>query len=193
MNGQQDVLSAILISGILIAVVGSVYMWGVPLIEKNRDIATLQNAEDFMKTLNEKIKFVSNNGGKDQIDVTIPSRIEFSSSNGKIFMILDTQGTIYASEIESPLGKNDCTATQGLWGQDESSVFCVKSNKIDENKFRTTYSLGYLQLDVDGESFKIELVGQNQIGGQDHMIIVENIGTQKDGTLTKTLISVSIS
>jgi len=192
MKGQQDVLSAILISGILIAVV--VYLWGVPLVEKNRDISILQNSEEFMRLLDEKIKFISNHGGRDTIEINVPGLVEFSPSEQKIYLTLETQGTIYAAEIESPLGKNECTMAQGLWGQDDSSTLCVKSNKIEENKFRTIFSLGYIELkDKNGiESYKIELSGKSAIGGEAHNIIIENKGVEKSDSLTKTLISITI-
>ena len=60
MKGQQQVLTILLITLVLVAIVGSVYFWGLPLIQKNRDITVLKKAEDFMMNLNNKIKYVAN-------------------------------------------------------------------------------------------------------------------------------------
>ena len=42
MKGQQAI-SVILLTGILIVTVSSIYFWGIPLIEKNKDIALHKN------------------------------------------------------------------------------------------------------------------------------------------------------
>ncbi|MFC2142771.1 hypothetical protein ACFLQN_00020 [Candidatus Aenigmatarchaeota archaeon] len=191
MKGQQDVLSTILISGILIAVVGSVYFWGVPLIEKNQDISILQNSEDFMNSLNSKIKFIANNGGKDQLRITIPGTLEISGE--EIQMTVDTKGTIYAAEAEIPLGRNECPRVDGVWGLHESHVFCVKSNKIDDTKITTTYSLKYIELDApdSGKKYKIEATGES-IGSTERTVVIENLGIFEESGITKTRLRLDI-
>ena len=180
MKGQQDILSTIIISGILIGVVGSVYLWGVPLIQKNQDISTLRFSEDLMTELNEKIKFIANNGGKDRMQITVPGILEVR--DGRIELRVDTQGTIYASEAEIPLGSNECTRIDGIWGQHDSSIFCVKSHKVGDTNFKTTFSLSYIPLKVSAiRSYKIDLVGSD-IGGQDRIVIIENLGTTEGDT-----------
>lgn len=189
MKGQQDVLSTIIVSGILISVVGSVYLWGLPLIQKNQDITTLQSSEDFMLQLNEKIKFIANNGGKDRMQVTVPGVLEVRE--GRIELRVDTQGTIYAAEAEIPLGTNECFRVQGTWGVHESSVFCVKSKKQGETKFRTTYSIEYIELKSPTlKSYKIDLQGST-IGGQDRVLTIENMGTVEND-LTKAVVKLEI-
>lgn len=192
-KGQQDVLSAILVSGILIGVVSSVYFWGIPLIEKNRAIAVQKNAEDFMKNLNEKIKFVANNGGRDQIRIDVPGIIEVKDD--RIELVTETPGTIYATEADIPLGRNECARSQGTWGIHDPSVYCVRSEKISETNFVTTNSLKYILLDivesgVTQRSFKIDIVGAST-GGQDRIIKIENLGVE-EGEATKTRIAVDV-
>ena len=189
MKGQQDVISTIIISGILIGVVGSVYLWGVPLIQKNQDISTLRSSEDFILELNEKIKFIANNGGKDRMQITIPGVLEIT--NGIIELRVDTQGTIYAAEAEIPLGSNECSRTSGVWGQHDSSVFCVKSRKLGESDYKTTYSLRYIPLEVSAlRTFNIDITGAG-IGGQDRIISIENLGTT-EGAFTTTKIKIDV-
>lgn len=192
-KGQQDVISTILISGVLIGVVSSVYFWGIPLIQKNQDISTLKTAEDFMYSLNEKIKFVANNGGKDQIFVNVPGLLEFDSEI--IELSVNTQGTIYATDVEIPLKKNECTRIEGTWGVHESSVVCVKSRKLAKDQYKTIYTLNFIKLNVVDSgyitgSYKIRLIGDG-VAGDEHIINIENAGVEKgDVTETKILLTV---
>src|SRR3990172_6128367 len=120
MKGQHEAIAVILLSGILIGVVGSVYFWGVPLIEKNKDIAILENSEKFIRNLNNKIRFVVNNGGRDQITVEIPGIVRFDPVTNSIKLVADTQGTIYATGAEIPIAKNpECSSVEGDFGLDD--------------------------------------------------------------------------
>jgi hypothetical protein len=192
----QEVLSVILISGILIGVVGSVYFWGVPLIQKNKDISTLEGSEDFMRNLNTKIKNVANAGGRDQLVINVPGLVKFDGS--VVELITDTEGIIYAANAEIPLGRNACTSTTGVFGVDEPETLCVKSTKISEQAFRTDYTLKYITLqstDVQRD-YQITLTGGLKSGSTDNRIIIENKGSsstvQNGRTLVQTLIEINI-
>ncbi len=192
MKGQQEVIAVILISGILIGVVGSVYLWGVPLIQKNKDIATLENSEKFVRSLNNKIKFIANNGGRDQTRIDLPGIFRFTSNSNSIELVVDTQGTIYATDAEIPLGKNAvCAAVTGVFGLDDPDTICVKSTKISEDSYKTTYTIKYLKLiNVDvGRNFLINLIGDTATGGEASTIIFENKGTAQTNDNDKVLIT----
>jgi hypothetical protein len=192
MKGQQEALTAILITGVLIGVVGTVYFWGVPLIEKNKDVSILENSEFFMKNLNERIKYIANNGGKDQIKVTVPGIIRFSSDK-TIELAADTKGTIYNVNAEIPLGKNtECYPTDGIWGLDDMEIICVKSVKIGETSYNTTYYLSYRNLTSGSKKYVIDLTGNPGFAGEEHFIGVENKGTSVDANLIRTIIEINI-
>jgi hypothetical protein len=200
MKGQQEVLSVVLISGILIGVVGSVYFWGVPLVQKNKDVAILEGAESFVKNLNDKIKFVANNGGRDQIVVTVPGIVKFdpSKSPAEIYVIVDTEGTIYSTGAPIPLGHNsDCTSTPGTFGLSDPEVICVTSTKVGENKYHTVYTLKYVKLENPSivRDYAIQLEGNPKSGGERNTIIFENLGniqSTSGRTLISTLMSINI-
>ena len=182
----QEVISVILITSILLGLVGSVYLWGVPLIEKNRDVALLESAEDFMHNLNEKIKNVATHGGREQIE--IPSgRVYFKSDTD---LIVETKNTIYSSEALIPLGKNECTKEEGIWGVDDQDVLCVRSEEIGDG-YETDYNLKYINLTLGIKTYKIELVGRDS-GKEDNVIIIERVGTERDEDYVKTLVSIKI-
>src|SRR3989344_99155 len=155
MKGQQEALSAILISGILIGVVGSVYFWGVPLIQKNKDISLLETSESLMNDLDSKIKAVANNGGRDQMTVTVPGLVTFDGST--IDLEIETEGTIYATNAQIPLGrsvasnlKTDFTSgipvKYGTWGVDDPVLFNVLSKEVTKGKYKNSYTLEYVEL-----------------------------------------------
>ena len=68
-KAQSQVLSIILISGILVAVIGATYMWGVPLIEKGRTSSDNEIAESFMLLLKEKVDDVAETGEQRTLSV----------------------------------------------------------------------------------------------------------------------------
>src|SRR3989344_9317294 len=105
MKGQQAI-SVILLTGILIVTVSSIYFWGVPLIQKNKDVALLENSETFMLNLAESIKYVANNPGREQVRFNVDGVMKFES--GSIELQVETGGTIYEAGGFIPLGKNDC-------------------------------------------------------------------------------------
>jgi hypothetical protein len=191
MKGQQEALTVVLISGILISVVGSVYLWGLPMIQKSMDVSTLENSENFVMSLNEKIKYVANNGGREQLRITVPGTVTFD--DGKMELSIETQGTIYATAAQIPLGKNYCTATQGSWGINDPETLCVVSQKLGDNKYVTKYELKYIELRTQSiKSYKIMLVGSTSSGGMDHMINIENKGTSEENNLINTIIEIKI-
>jgi len=188
MKAQQEILTPVLMMGILIAVIGSIYLWGIPLIQKNKDITTLEKTEDFMKNLNNKIKNVANTGGRDQIMIDVSGTLTFDPTANSISVETKTKGTIYSVGGRVPFVRN--MSETGIWGKDEPEVLYAESRKIGEN-YLTVYNLTYRQLNALGASYKIILDGVTQSSGQNHNIIIENRGSSVDG-LTKTMVGIRI-
>ncbi|MBI4896502.1 MAG: hypothetical protein HY832_03045 [Candidatus Aenigmarchaeota archaeon] len=176
MRGQEQALSAVLITAVLISVVGSVFLWGIPLIQKNRDAATLGTAESFAVTLDQKIKRVANTGGQETLDFTLPGTIGFV--DGQIVMTFETKGTIYATEAAVPLGLNDCSRESGNLSIDTSDVLCVTSSRKGDT-IETVYRLRYIPLQADTTtSYLIILTGTPAARGPGHKLIMEHHGTR---------------
>src|SRR3989338_2683566 len=203
MKGQQEALSAVLISGILIGVVGSVYFWGIPLIQKNKDNSILDTSEAFMASLDQKIKFVANNGGSDVLVIKVPGIVRFDGR--RVELTISTDGTLYAVDSEIPLGrtststlKSDADGEYGTWGVDDPVLFNVKSSEISENSYLTKYTLDYVELRNDKtlKDYKIDLQGGG-VGGEDRSVIIESLGERTDlksngRTLVSSLVRISI-
>jgi hypothetical protein len=186
MKGQETI-SVILITGILLGLVGSVYLWGVPLIEKNTDISVLENAEEFMNNLDAKIKNVATHGGREQIEIPL-GRVYFDAD---IDLNVDTKNTIYDSGAWVSLGRNSCTKPDGVWGVDNQDVLCVLSQEVGE-EYKTGYRLRYIDLVLGAKKYKIELVGEKDTGKEDNIIVIEGLGTETAGDYVKTKVSISI-
>ena len=188
-KGQHEILSAVMIMGILIGVVGSVYMWGLPLIQKNKDVSVMEKAEGFMHSLADEIKYVAGSSGKKTIKIDAPGML--SIGYGAVELRIETQGTKYSTEGDVPLGRNGCNANQGRWGIDDPEVVCVRANKLGDSNYVITYSLKFIQLDAGGKSYKISLTGSGT-GSTEHSILIENKGTTRGIDLINTEISISI-
>ena len=194
MKGQQQIVSAVLLTGILVTIVGSVYLWGIPLIEKNKAVNTLHNAEDFMERLNNKIKFIANNGGQDTITFNLPGTIVFDSTKDPktIYVVLRTKGSIYSSGGKIPLSRN-ITKNTGNWVSTDPESIYVMSNKTSEDNYINTYGLFFRSLKKrNGDKYLINLTGSTTSAGTDHDIVIENRGSERNGKTISTAIYINI-
>ena len=200
MKGVVETISALLISAVLISVVGTVYFWGLPLIQKNKDVSVLEGTEDFMHELNNRIKLVANLGGTEQLQFNQPGMIRFDGST--IQVALDTEGTIYFTEAPVPLSRNNPSISAGLWGADEPEVIYVTSTSIGGSRYNDKFTLRYIPLEVNPDpvstkEFHIELYGVDSVGGQGDNVILTNEGTSQETTpegktIVKTRVKVSV-
>lgn len=101
-KAQSQVLSIILISGILITVVGATYMWGVPLIEKGRTSSDNEIAEGFMLLLKEKVDDVAETGEQRTLSVDLIGELELREDNSLTYTIV-TRGLNIATTAWVPL------------------------------------------------------------------------------------------
>ncbi|MBI2971229.1 MAG: hypothetical protein HYY37_02295 [Candidatus Aenigmarchaeota archaeon] len=187
--------SAVLITGVMLGVVGSVYFWGLPLIEKNRDIATLENSERFAHELNDKIKYIANHGGRDRLQISVPGTVIFDNRSNSVRLAINTKGSIYVPGLIS-LSRNSCTMTRGIWGTDEPSSLCVETKQVD-TVMEHDYRLTFITLDTPGIlSYRIELIGGNATGSEQRSIIIESAGsattTASGRDVTRTFVRIGI-
>jgi hypothetical protein len=200
MKGQQEIMTLIIITGILFAVVASVWLWANPIIEKNKEIFTLQRTEDFTKILASTIKLVAKNGGKSEISLhglNPKGTILITETEIEIFTL--TKDSFYEKSIAIPINDVDCTATNGTWGLEKSDIICVTSVRLGGEKegTRTRYSIKFIEMDSGNSAYKIVLLPTSERSGLDkNSVIIENKGI-KEGTsngrnLISTLIAISI-
>ena len=197
MKGAVEPLSIIIMTGILISLIGTVYFWGLPLIQKHEDISIIRNAETFMINLENKIKSVVNVGGSDSIELTVPKSTLIYDGN-KIVLEVETTGTSYAESAVIPLGRNECTLSEGIWGINSFSILCVTSNCLSSvgnrcNKYLTTYELSYIKLnsEIGFDSYQVQFVapGRTLYGGEKNSVLIKNNGYTESFVGGRNLIS----
>ena len=188
MKSQQEAISYILMVAILVIVVATAYIWASPMIQKNRDIAILNNAHEFMKNLNEKIKSIANSGGRESISIDFGV---LTFENGIITFSIETLSTIYEPGKRIYFVKNPtCQIYDNcVLGEDEPELFYVESRKIEE-KYYTTYYLTYRKLNSPNQSYKISLEGQKQVGKG--KILIEYKGNRREDNIIISVIEINI-
>lgn len=191
-KGQHELLTLVLITGILIGVVGVVWMWAVPMIEKNQDVSVQRNAEEFMKDLNQKIRSVSA-GGEDSLDIgNLGDHGIILVREKEIELIIEVDESLYESNREISLSRNDCSDSVVKWGLEETYVICVRSSPVGE-EYRVSYTLKYLEAKNGDFSMHIQLVPRTiQAGVSRQFVSLEGLGFQESrGSLTR-LVAVQI-
>lgn len=62
-KSQSGILSVVLLTGIILALVGAAYIWAGPLLSKNVDMANIDSIIDFLNNLNSEILYAARTGG----------------------------------------------------------------------------------------------------------------------------------
>ena len=98
MKGQSQVVVGVLLVLIMLILVGITYFWGIPLIQKQKDVVTVSNTERFLKELNRKIQDVAKNGGTQKISgFDIPGEFILEDNEEKFILNFKTTGNIIAT------------------------------------------------------------------------------------------------
>ena len=70
MKAQSNIISIVIIAGIVIAMVGAAYVWAVPMIEKRMTITDYNLIENFVLELDEAVTRIANTAsGQETIDI----------------------------------------------------------------------------------------------------------------------------
>ncbi len=201
--GQAEIVSTVLIFGIVVSLVGATYIWGVPLIRKQQAFGESQQIEEFMRSLDSTIQNVDK-GGED-------SRDTFRISENGILSINETANTI---EFSTYLKGTYYTATKegeetawnpvewgpeekGIFGKDSPSIIRAKASPQSGGGYEILWQIKYRPLLISGEDkdYTIDI----QTSGDDNTAIVEdeltvsNNGKQIVGDATNSQITISIN
>lgn len=170
-KGQIEVVSAILLTGIMISLVTVAYFWGMPMIEKQKDRTKLQQTENFLRDLNGAIKEIARSGGRRQVNGQIPGKLEFETKeppeHDTITITFKTTGSIIASNKTIYLVGNEDLQVPVT---SEPGVITARSKKI-EDMYQIKMSLFYRNLTSvkSGEEiYRINLhnKGRGSLGSQ---------------------------
>lgn len=183
-KAQSDVVTAILIVVVALGLVGTAFTWGLPLIQKRQDTGVVERISSFFdqknaNSLPSRIEFVANNGGEQTFSLDadggwilhacpsneIPScnpspddiaKNEFNSIEFKFFSRV-TNIASGAGFVSLTPGAS-CPPSEGILGQDKSSVVCAKAEATGDG-YTITYKTYFRELAEAGSArgFKIDL------------------------------------
>lgn len=101
-KAQTQLISVVLITGVLLVIVGSTFMWGVPLIEKGQTFSDTEQAEGIMLLLKDKIDDVVETGEQKVVSLELNGDLELTDDNSLRYSIV-TRGLSVASTVWVPL------------------------------------------------------------------------------------------
>jgi len=158
----------------MISMVGVTYMWGMPLIEKQKSTVEVSNAERLMKELDRKIQSVIKNGGTEKIgNIDIPGTLTMVDNgiNDKFELKLETTGSDIAIGKEIYL-KGD--AEEETYLGNEPSVLKVISKNVNDDNYEVTMTLYYRNVTGSENIYAIDIfgLGKESISGNNHNIII---------------------
>lgn len=162
-KAQSQIISVILITGILITVIGTTYMWGIPLIEKSQSSSENEKAESLMTMLKNKIDDVSKTGERKTVTLNLAGDLVLSEDNSLRYTIV-TKGMNIASTAWVPLiggtppVQEDMAAVKADGGSSTVSisedVSCTMGSSCATMKVNFTSCEGPGTAAIDGNSYE---------------------------------------
>ena len=186
-RGQSQIIGVVLLTLIMIVMIGVTYMWGMPLVEKQKDTVRTSNAEKFVRELDDRIKDVAKNGGTQRIEIpSIPGELRMVDQgvNDKIELETPTTGTDIATGIDIYLrGDERDEVSIG----NEPGVIKILSTDLGGNSYRFDMTLYYRNLTGSESVYMIDLrgLGRDMVSGEGHSVIVSEGGempVERDGS-----------
>jgi hypothetical protein len=179
MRGQVQLITALLLVGIIITLVIAAYIWGKPLIQKQHDLVKIDNAERFMDDLNSKIQSVARHGGREIMRVNLPGELRIIEGgkinnrliNDTISLKLTTTAGVIATDKTIVLAGLDTSMTKPIG--EEAGILTAFAEELD-GKYEINMSLRYRYLLTPERAYKIDLVpiGRVILGPGDRKITI---------------------
>jgi hypothetical protein len=201
-KAQTQVITMVLLSGIVITLVGTAYMWGIPFISKRTSISDFLSAEDFLLKLNDKIMDISNSGSG-EASLEIPKgliRVFNSSDPGP-----DNNSIVLEVIVEQPLIaegnkvflKTNVIGENATYGDAEPRIISLSSQPYASG-YKMTLKMHYRELDTKNppyRGYKIELE-RGSITGSNQVVVsyrtTESKTAMNGGPLVSTKIRVDV-
>lgn len=179
MKGQSQLVTAVLLTGIMIVLVSGAYLWGIPLIEKQQDTVALNNMERLMNDMKDKIERVAVSGGRERIEnVDVPGELRLvdAGNNDEVVVTLSTRGQVIATGAEIFLSGDNRTVVPITA---DAGVIKAFSEEQD-GEFSIRMSLNFREV-VAGETsslINLKTGGRNLVGAGTHDITITHEGVQ---------------
>jgi len=196
-KGQQ-VLTAVLLTAVVLSVSSGAYIWGKGMIQKSKDQRNFEEMERFMEDLNKNIKGVSRSGGRKEMEVQIPPNGELRINEAgpvgldNITLSFKVQGQQVALDEKVPI--------EGIMGSEapitsEPDVITAHSTKSGDF-YHIRFRVYYKNITVEGKaSNRIGIKATGRVSARDETttLIIEDGPTKEYGDLNVNEVHVRIS
>ena len=168
-KAQSEIVGAIMVVLVSIALVGVVYTYGLPLIIKRQDTARVERTEaafdqKSINSLPSKIEAVANNRGEASINLDIDGLWKLNENEDSISFTMFSKVSKSAANLQiNPwvsLSGADCnqpSISAGTLSVDRPSVVCTRADSINDG-LNVTYKVYFRQLNGQGINYKIDLI-----------------------------------
>lgn len=194
-KAQSDIISALLVIIIAIGLVSTVYIWGVPLIQKQQDTALAQRVfdnfnPDNSNSVTKRMQYVANFGGDEIYTMSTDGVWQLNTSENSLqFSFLSKVSNwanfSIAGWIPVSQGANCNSIFPGTLGTDTSFIVCVKSENQPEGKFLITYKVYFRDLNdpSTGNIYRVTLVpGSSTLVSSFKSIRITKVSTLQQGS-----------
>lgn len=213
--GQSQVLTAVLLGGLIVAGISAAFIWGLPLLQKNQDVSSVRSSVGDMKGLSDGIEAVAQEGGSRTVPVDLQSGVlRIDTTDDVIFYQTQTRAAYVSAQDWVPLNENDLQGINattgepddgyGVRGVDRPGVLIGRSMPVS-NGFNSMYRIVFRNLqDANAQqTYRIDLVQNGNLqlsGGGKHDVIFQRGDTVVEpgagvngGPLRKTQILIRVS
>lgn len=173
-GGQSQIVGVVLLTLVMIVMIGITYMWGMPLVEKQKDTVKVSNMEKFIKELDDKIKDVAKNGGTQKIEISsVPGEMKMMDQgiSDRIELVTTTTGTDIAVGTEIYIrGDNRGEVPIG----NDPGVIKILLSDLGSDSYKTEMTLYYRNLTGSSSVYIMDIrgMGKDTISGEGHSIII---------------------
>jgi len=161
-KGQQQLVSVVIIILIALGTIALVLPWTLLMIQKKKDMKTLDDVYNFFLKLDETIRYVEKHQGEESLILKTPGKFTVypnsssSENNNSIIFEFKSKVSNVAQGYWIPLNTPNTNETATL-GIDPPSVIFANATRAG-NEIDVRYKLWYRELeDKDGHGYKILL------------------------------------
>jgi len=171
MRGQSQLISVVIVITLALFVIALVLPWAFLMIQKKKDMKSLDDVYNFFQTLDTTIRNIAKTGGEESLQLKVPGELAFypeslnSILNNSIVFSFGSKVSNIAEcdDCWIPLNTPNMNDT-GTLGLDSPSVIMGRA-EIHEDNIDVNYRLWYRTLnDTSGNAYKIVLNTSDNMG-----------------------------
>ena len=166
MKAQTKIVSVILIIMLATAAMATVLPWAYNMIQKKKDMKSLDDVYNFFQTMDTTVRNIAQNGGEESLRLKVPGKLDVypdsasSELNNSIIFMMESKVSFIAEGDWIPLNTPNQNEMATL-GVDPPSVIFGKAERSGD-KILVQHRLWYRTLnDTSGNLYKILLNTSN--------------------------------